>query len=160
MDDSVARVDWRVVDAVDEAWASERLPDDGARVRSRSWRTNRAMDSMWFWFDSTRDARSVARWRRRTRGRGLTMMRRVVATRRRGAIERGDGGARGWRGWRKRCDEPPTTRTREWMNAKDGRVAVRTGARGDWRDVRCDRWRLRGGGRRRVEGFGPGRRAL
>ena len=36
MDDSVARVDWRVVDAVDEAWASERLPDDGARVRSRS----------------------------------------------------------------------------------------------------------------------------
>ena len=36
MDDSVARVDWRVVDTVDEAWASERLPDDGARVRSRS----------------------------------------------------------------------------------------------------------------------------
>ena len=36
MDDSVARVDWRVVDAVDEAWASERLPDDGARVGSRS----------------------------------------------------------------------------------------------------------------------------
>ena len=36
MDDSGARVDWRVVDAVDEAWASERLPDDGARVRSRS----------------------------------------------------------------------------------------------------------------------------
>jgi hypothetical protein len=30
-DDSVARVDWRVVDAVDEEWASERLPDDGAR---------------------------------------------------------------------------------------------------------------------------------
>jgi len=34
-DDSVARVDWRVVDAVDEDWASERLPDDGA-MRARA----------------------------------------------------------------------------------------------------------------------------
>ena len=39
-DDSVARVDWRVVDAVDEEWASERLPDDGA-MRARARNTSR-----------------------------------------------------------------------------------------------------------------------
>lgn len=32
-DDSTIATDWRIVDAVDDEWASETLPDDGARAR-------------------------------------------------------------------------------------------------------------------------------
>lgn len=32
-DDSTISTDWRIVDAVDDEWASETLPDDGARAR-------------------------------------------------------------------------------------------------------------------------------
>lgn len=32
-DDSTIATDWRIVDAVDDEWASETLPDDGERAR-------------------------------------------------------------------------------------------------------------------------------
>ena len=35
MEDGAVRADWRVIDVVDDAWANDALPDDGASRRAR-----------------------------------------------------------------------------------------------------------------------------
>ena len=44
-DDSRPREDWRALDAVDDDWARDRLPDDGARATRVDVERARALDS-------------------------------------------------------------------------------------------------------------------
>jgi hypothetical protein len=89
MEDGAVRADWRAIDVVDDAWANDALPDDGASgpgTKSAGAREKR---------ETTATRKRRRRLTRRTMDDGA----------RSGAVERGDGGAGGRRGGGERCVE-------------------------------------------------------